>query len=92
MDMKIRTNYDGKYDIKPLGGWILCTGRQAVFFIPIILMLPKFMGLNGVIAAQPIADIITIIIMGILAVKLNGEIKHSAKAQASNANLNVMGK
>jgi len=77
---------------KPLGGWVLCAGRQAVFFIPIILMLPKFMGLNGVIAAQPIADIITIIIMGILAVKLNGEIKHSVKAQASNANLNVMGK
>ena len=63
-----------------------------MFFIPIILILPKFMGLNGVIAAQPIADIITIIIMGVLAVKLNGEIKHSAKAQVSNANLNVMDK
>ncbi|WHH57737.1 hypothetical protein [Petroclostridium sp. X23] len=77
---------------KPLGGWVLSAGRQAVFFIPIILMLPNFMGLNGVIAAQPITDIITMIIMGILAVKLNGEIKHSAKAQASNAKLNVMGK
>jgi len=75
---------------KPLGGWVLSAGRQAVFFIPIILMLPKFIGLNGVIAAQPIADIITIIIMGILALKLNEEYQETAKAQASNAKLNVM--
>ncbi|WP_324824734.1 MATE family efflux transporter [Sinanaerobacter sp. ZZT-01] len=63
---------------KALGGWVLSAGRQAVFFIPVILILPKFMGLNGVIAAQPVADIITIIIMGILAAKLNGEIKQKA--------------
>lgn len=66
---------------KALGGWVLSAGRQAVFFIPVILLLPQFMGLNGVIAAQPIADIITIVIMGILAVKLNGEIERCANAQ-----------
>ncbi|MFA6850387.1 MAG: MATE family efflux transporter [Selenomonadaceae bacterium] len=77
---------------KPLGGWILCAGRQAVFFIPIILLLPQFMGLNGVIAAQPIADIITIIIMGILAIRLNEEIKHSSNEQVLDAKLNTMDK
>jgi putative MATE family efflux protein len=77
---------------KPLGGWILCAGRQAVFFIPIILLLPQFMGLNGVIAAQPIADIITIMIMGILAMKLNGEIKHSSNEQVLDAKFNVIDK
>ena len=77
---------------KPLGGWILCAGRQAVFFIPIILLLPQFMGLNGVIAAQPIADIITIMIMGILAIKLNGEIKHSSNEQVLDAKFNVIDK
>jgi putative MATE family efflux protein len=77
---------------KPLGGWILCAGRQAVFFIPIILLLPQFMGLNGVIAAQPIADIITIMIMGILAIKLNGEIKHSSNEKVLDAKFNVMDK
>ena len=77
---------------KPLGGWILCAGRQAVFFIPIILLLPQFMGLNGVIAAQPIADIITIMIMGILAIKLNREIKHSSNEQVLDAKFNVIDK
>lgn len=77
---------------KPLGGWILCAGRQAVFFIPIILILPKFMELNGVIAAQPIADVITIIIMGILAVKLNGEIKQSANAKVFDAKVQTENK
>ena len=60
---------------KALGGWVLSAGRQAVFFIPAILTLPRFMGLNGVIFAQPVADIITIIIMGIIAVKLDHAVK-----------------
>lgn len=76
---------------KPLGGWVLCAGRQGVFFIPTILMLPKFMGLNGVIAAQPIADMITIVIMGVLAIKLNGELKQSKNAQVLDGNVEGMG-
>lgn len=77
---------------KPLGGWVLSAGRQAVFFIPIILILPRLVGLNGVIFAQPVADIITIIIMGILAVKLNGEIKHSANIHVVKAKLETTDK
>ncbi|MCD7967860.1 MAG: MATE family efflux transporter [Clostridiaceae bacterium] len=60
---------------KALGGWVLSAGRQAVFFIPVILTLPHLMGLNGVIFAQPVADIITIIVMGIIAITLNKEVK-----------------
>jgi len=42
-----------------LGGWVLSAGRQALFFIPAILTLPRAAGLNGVIFAQPAADVIT---------------------------------
>ena len=33
--------------------------RQGIFFVPLILILPKFYGLIGLEAAQPAADLIT---------------------------------
>lgn len=59
---------------KATGGWLLSVGRQGIFFIPVILLLPHFIGINGVIFAQPIADILTLICMLILAGKINSEI------------------
>ena len=47
---------------KALGGVFLNLLRQGIVFIPIILFLPKIMGLNGVIYAQAISDLITTII------------------------------
>ena len=47
---------------KALGGAFLNSLRQGIIFIPIILILPKTMGLNGVIYAQAISDAITTII------------------------------
>lgn len=59
---------------KAAGGWLLSIGRQGFFFIPVILLLPYFIGINGVILAQPIADLLTLICMLILGGKLNREI------------------
>lgn len=47
---------------KALQSSILALSRNGVFFIPLILMLPGYFGLNGVIAAQPLSDIITFLI------------------------------
>ena len=60
---------------KSLGGLILSIGRQGLFFVPVILLLPHYIGLNGVIFAQPIADVFTLIAIIILATKINHEIK-----------------
>lgn len=49
---------------KATGGWLLSIGRQGVFFIPVILFLPHFIGINGVVFAQPIADILITICYG----------------------------
>ncbi len=38
---------------------ILATGQQGVFLIPLVLFLPKFMGLTGVFVAQPAAFFLT---------------------------------
>ena len=36
--------------------------RQGVFFIPLILTLPRFFGLTGVEICQPIADVLTFVV------------------------------
>jgi putative MATE family efflux protein len=40
--------------------------RQFIFLIPIVLVLPKYMGLNGVWLATPIADAFAILVTGIV--------------------------
>ncbi|MEN6312718.1 MAG: MATE family efflux transporter [Clostridiaceae bacterium] len=37
----------------------LSVARQGIFFLPLILVLPMFMGLTGVQATQPLADVLT---------------------------------
>jgi len=41
---------------------ILSVARQGIFFIPAILVLPKMMGLQGVYLAQPLADMLTLLL------------------------------
>lgn len=50
--------------------------RQFIVLIPLILILPKFLNLNGVWLAQPISDIISVIIVLIF---LNKEFKNDNK-------------
>lgn len=41
-------------------GGILSISRQGLFFIPAILILPRLFGLEGIIWAQPVADLLTV--------------------------------
>lgn len=43
------------------GATFLASCRQGVFFIPLILVLPTFLGMNGVLLSQPIADLLTFV-------------------------------
>ncbi|MCR1876358.1 MATE family efflux transporter [Paraclostridium bifermentans] len=43
--------------------------RQVIVLIPMIMILPNFIGLNGIWLAQPTADIVSAIITGIVLVK-----------------------
>ena len=61
---------------KALGGVFLNSLRQGIVFIPIILLLPKLMGLNGVIYAQTISDLITTIITIPFAINVNKSLKN----------------
>lgn len=43
-------------------GLFLSTIRQGLFYIPAIMLLPKFFGVNGIYLAQPIADLLTLVV------------------------------
>ena len=59
---------------KAAEGCILGACRQGICFVPVILLLPTVWGLNGVLYAQPIADIISAIITAFMAIRLHKEI------------------
>ncbi len=46
---------------------LMSVARQGLFFIPIVLLLPKFIGINGVLLSQSSADILTLF-LGIILV------------------------
>lgn len=43
-------------------GIFLSTLRQGLLYVPLIMLLPTFLGVNGIYLSQPIADIITLVI------------------------------
>ena len=49
---------------KPIKGVFLSLTRQIIFFIPVLLVLPKFMGIDGILYTGPICDLLS----GIVAV------------------------
>lgn len=60
---------------KAFWGGILNIGRQGLFLIPVILLLPHIFQLNGVIYAQPVADFVTVIFTIILAIHIEREFR-----------------
>ncbi len=41
------------------GATLLASCRQGIFFVPLILLLPRLMGLDGILVTQPLADLLT---------------------------------
>lgn len=56
-------------------GCILGTCRQGICFVPVILLLPRVMGLNGILYAQPAADVLSAVITAFMAVGLHKELQ-----------------
>ncbi|NFF67119.1 MATE family efflux transporter [Clostridium sporogenes] len=64
---------------KAFKGTILSIARQGIFFIPVILILPRILGLNGIIFTQPIVDVMTTILTVIFAAKLQRKINYASQ-------------
>ncbi len=64
---------------KPIKGLVLSMTRQVIFLIPLILILPLFMGLDGILFAAPAADTIAFITTVILVRRELGQMKKLEK-------------
>jgi len=60
-------------------GFILGACRQGICFIPVILLLPIVWGLNGIMYAQPIADVLSAVITVFMAIPLHKKINDMQK-------------
>ncbi len=65
---------------KPVKGIILSLTRQIIFFMPLVLILPVFCGIEGVVYAGPAADIITTVVTLLMAL---GEFSAMKKLERS---------
>lgn len=59
---------------KGTAGFIIGALRQGICFVPVIILLPMVWGLNGILYAQAIADIVSALITVFMAVKLHKEL------------------
>lgn len=55
-------------------GFILGACRQGICFVPVILLLPLFAGVSGILYAQPAADVISAVITVFMAIRLHREL------------------
>mgnify|MGYP002510736700 FL=1 len=60
-------------------GFILGACRQGICFIPVILLLPIVWGLNGIMYAQPIADVFSAVITVFMAIPLHKKLNEMQK-------------
>lgn len=52
-------------------GFLLGVCRQGICFIPVILLLPMMIGINGIVYAQPVADVLSAVITIFMAVSFH---------------------
>ncbi len=64
---------------KAIPAGLLSVSRQGLLLIPAIVILPRFLGLDGVIFAQPTADGLTIIMTSILAFMINKKLARESR-------------
>jgi len=53
---------------KPVRGMFLSLTRQIIFLLPLIVLLPKVMGIDGVMYSGPIADFVACILVSVMIV------------------------
>lgn len=67
---------------KPKQAMFLSLTRQVLVLIPMILILPKFFGLDGILYAGPVSDLISAVLTGLL---LSWELKRYSRQEGELA-------
>lgn len=63
----------------PKEALIIGTARQGIFFLPVIIILPKLMGMDGVLLTQAVADLLTTILTAYYANQTNKDLKRMSE-------------
>lgn len=71
---------------KAAQSFILNISRQGIFFIPVILILPHYFGLNGVLFTQTVADFLTSLLTLYFAVRVRRIVIASSRRETHNFN------
>ena len=66
---------------KPIKGMILSLTRQVIFFIPLVLILPHFLGLDGIMYSGPIADFVAFVVSMIFVLREWRHLDHLQKVE-----------
>lgn len=61
-------------------GFFLGACRQGICFVPVILMLPMLWGIDGILYAQPISDVLSVMITALMAVGLHKKLNTEKEA------------
>lgn len=69
---------------EPLKAAIVSLARDIVFFVPLVIILPRYMGVIGPLWAAPIADLLGMTISGILVVSFFKELSNSREVVGEN--------
>lgn len=72
---------------KPIYAVVASMIRDIVCFVPLILILPPLLGIEGILYAAPISDIVAMIVTAILSVSF---IRSLNKSEATEANIAVL--
>jgi len=67
----------------PKEALIVGTARQGIFFLPLIIILPKLIGVDGVLLTQAVADLFTVILTAFYAHKTNKDLKNMVSGKTS---------
>ena len=65
---------------KSLRASVLAAARQGLFFLPVILILPRAFGLTGLLLSQPVADLFTLLLALPLGIGTLNEMKRMEEA------------
>lgn len=69
---------------KALKASILAAARQGLFFIPLILLLPRIFGLFGVEVCQTVSDVLSFALAVPLCVSVLKEMREEQEKECSN--------
>ncbi len=60
---------------KPVPSLVISLGRQGLIFFPLLVIMSRFVGFNGIVFAQPVADLTCVVLAAVMFAAVNSGLK-----------------